>query len=283
MQTTNTVSFPGLFDWVFTLDRVAIKLVGLEIKWYGVIICLGVMLAMAYVLRRSPQFGSNPDQMVDILLWALPLGILGARVYYVVNRWDYYSQNPSQIISIWEGGLAIYGGIIAGFLTCFIYCRIKKIDYLSLFDLCSIGFLIGQTAGRWGNFVNAEAFGGLTNLPWGMSINGGAPVHPTFLYESLWNLAGLLFLHFYAKRRKFPGEMFLIYIGWYGLGRAWIEGLRTDSLYLGSTDIRISQALAALCFLAAAGLLIYYYAAKKPTKPLAGPKNDEEEPKHDVD
>ena len=260
---THTIAFPGMLDTVFTLNRTAFSLFGLDVKWYGVIICAGVLLAMAYALTKAPAHGITADQMTDVLLIAIPAGIVGARIYYVINRWDYYSQHPQDIVKTWEGGLAIYGGIILGFVAALIVCRVKKISFLAVADVAAIGFLIGQSIGRWGNFVNAEAFGGPTSLPWGMSINGGAPVHPAYLYESLWNLVGLVALHFYSKNRRFKGEILLLYVGWYGLGRAWIEGLRTDSLYLGSTDIRISQLLAILCAVTCAGMMIYFGITKK--------------------
>jgi len=286
---THTIAFPGISDTVFTLSKTAFSVFGLDIKWYGVIICIGVLLAMAYTLSRAPQFGLTADQMTDVLLIAIPAGIVGARLYYVVNRWDYYAQHPGDIVKTWEGGLAIYGGIILGFVAALIVCRVKKLNFLAVADLGSLGFLIGQSIGRWGNFVNAEAFGGPTSLPWGMSISGGATVHPAYLYESLWNLIGLVALHFYSKRRRFKGEIVLLYVGWYGLGRAWIEGLRTDSLYLGSTDIRISQLLAILCAVTCAGMMIYLSVTKKyPPLEAAAPaetptENQEEAGSHDID
>lgn len=197
--------------------------------------------------------------MLDVLLWALPSGIIGARLYFVVSKWDYYGENPGDIIKVWNGGLAILGGVILGILVAVIYCRIKKVDTLSLLDTAATGIFIGQIVGRWANFVNAECFGTETDLPWGMSINGQPPVHPCFLYESLWNLAGFIFLHFYLKKRKFRGEGILLYAAWYGLGRGWIEGLRTDSLYIAGTDLRKSQVYSIIMFVAATCLLIYNY------------------------
>ncbi len=262
---TNTISFPGLFDKVLQIDRIAFEVGPLSIKWYGVIIACGVLLACVYVMMRARQFGTSADQMTDLLIWALPIAVICARIYYVVNSWGYYSEDLSRVFQIWNGGLAIYGGVIGGFATAFVFCRIKKANAPGILDLGSLGLLIGQAVGRWGNFINAEAFGSATSLPWGMSINGGAPVHPAFIYESLWTIAGFIALHFYSKRRRFGGEIALLYLGWYGLGRAWIEGLRADSLYLGTTDIRISQLLAVLCVVFSAGMLIYCYATKKYT------------------
>lgn len=277
---TNTVAFPHLFDTVFTFHReifvIPIGSMQFSIKWYGLIIAIGFSLAVLYAFKRAPQFGTTTDELIDGLLITLPISIVGARAYYVLNSWSYYSERPGEIIRIWEGGLAIYGAVIAAFITVYIYGRVKKIDFFNLFDLASLGFLIGQIVGRWANFVNAEAFGGPTDAPWGMSINGGAPVHPTFLYESLWNVIGFAFLHFYSKRRHFKGEIALLYFAWYGLGRFFIEGLRTDSLYLGGTGIRVSQLFAILSYAAALGLWVYLrFVRKTPPAMLALDKDEE--------
>jgi len=257
-----TISFPGLFEKPITVDPIAFSIGNFGLRWYGVIIALGFLLAIIYVFKRASEFNTNTDQFVDILLWALPAAIIGARLYYVFNSWADYKDDLSQIFKIWEGGLAIYGGIIAAFVTAFIVCKVRKFDILSIFDLGAMGFLIGQCIGRWGNFINAEAFGTATTLPWRMIINRGAAVHPTFLYESLWNLIGFILLHFYSKRRKFRGELFLMYIAWYGLGRSFIEGLRTVSLYLGNTDIRISQLLAIISCIAAVAIWLMIVVGK---------------------
>ena len=238
----------------------------LSVKWYGVIIAFGFALAVLYASRRAKDFGTNSDELIDFLLWALPLSIVGARLYFVFNKWDYYGQHPGDIVKIWEGGLAIYGGVIAAFLTAFVFCRVRKISPFGLMDVGSLGLLIGQLVGRWANFVNAEAYGSETALPWGMAIDGGAPVHPTFLYESLWNLLGFVLLHFYSKKKRaFAGEIALLYFTWYGFGRFFIEGLRADSLFIGHTDIRISQALALALFLCMGGLWLYLRLSKKYT------------------
>ncbi len=276
---THTIGFPGLFEKAFTLNTEALSFsIGsfdFSIKWYGVIIAVGFILAVLYVTRRAPQFGTNSDEIIDLLLWALPIGIVGARLYFVLNKWDYYGQHPEDIVKIWEGGLAIYGGIIAAFLTVVVFSRVRKCNMLGIMDIGSLGLLIGQLVGRWANFVNAEAHGGETDLPWGMTIDGGTPVHPTFLYESLWNLIGFTLLHFYSKKKRaFAGEITLLYFAWYGFGRFFIEGLRTDSLYLGHTNIRISQALALVLFLIAGGLWLYLRLSKN-YKPIA-----KEEPKN---
>ena len=258
------ITFPGLFDDILTVPTETI----FGIRLYAVMIMTGFLIAALYAMKRSREFGSNPDIVADILIFALPISIIGARIYYVVNMWDYYSQNPKEIIAVWNGGLAIYGAVIAAAIVVIVYGKIKKMDILSFMDLGAISLLIGQFIGRWGNFFNAEAYGTATDLPWGMVIRTsvattGTAVHPTFLYESLWNFIGFIILHFYSKKRKFKGEIFLMYVAWYGLGRGFIEGLRTDSLMLGNTDIRISQVLAFVSCAVAVLTLIYLYVTKK--------------------
>ncbi len=262
---TNAISFPGLpiiGDKVFTIDRVAFTVFGKDIMWYGVIIATGFILAAIYAVKRAEKFGTNGDELIDMLLWTLPIAIVGARTYYVLYEWDYYKENLSEIYKIWNGGLAIYGAVIAAFIVVYFFGKKRKADILGILDIGCIGLLIGQFIGRWANFINAEAFGGQTLMPWGMVINGANPVHPTFFYESLWNFIGFIAIHFYSKKRKFRGEIMLLYVAWYGLGRSWVEGMRTDSLYVGSTNIRASQLFAIITFLAAIGLLTYFYISK---------------------
>lgn len=252
----HAISFPAL-GLDFQINRVAATVFGKDIYWYGIIICIGFVLAALYVNARVKEFGCTSDNLMDCLIICVPVGIICARIYYVVFEWDYYSQHPSEIIAVWNGGIAIYGAVIGVVIALYIYSRVKKVSFASLCDLAAFGLLIGQCIGRWGNFVNGEAHGGPTDLPWGMSIDGADAVHPTFLYESVWNLVGFIALHFYSKKRKFPGEMALLYVAWYGLGRAWIEGLRTDSLYIGS--LRVSQVLAAVSCIVAIVLLVRKY------------------------
>lgn len=252
----HTIGFPNL-GLEFTLNRVACTVLGKDIYWYGIIICAGFILAALYVSSRTKEFGITSDNLMDCLIICVPLGIICARIYYVVFEWSYYAEHPGEIIAIWKGGIAIYGGIIGTLIGLFVYSRVKKLSFASLCDLAAFGLLIGQCIGRWGNFVNGEAHGGLTILPWGMTIDGGSMVHPTFFYESLWNLIGFILLHFYSKKRKFKGEMALLYVAWYGAGRAWIEGLRTDSLYIG--PVRVSQLLAAISCIAAIAVLVRQY------------------------
>ena len=178
---SNSISFPGLMDKVFEIDRVAFNILGKDIMWYGIIIAFGFMLAVLFAGANCREFNWDHDSLIDGILLALPCAIIGARAYYVIFEWDYYSQHPREIIAIWNGGLGIYGAIIATVIAVYFFCKKRKGDILSAFDMVSMSYLLAQGIGRWGNFVNAEAHGGVTDLPWGMVINGGAPVHPTFL------------------------------------------------------------------------------------------------------
>ncbi len=241
----NNISFPGL-GLSFKISPIAMKLplVG-EVHWYGVIIGIGILLAFFYCSHIAKKEGISSDTIADLVIYALPVAIICARTYYVVFSWDYYQNNLSEVVKIWNGGLAIYGGIIGAIITGVIFCKLKKLEILKIFDICCQGLMIGQMIGRWGNFVNAEAFGGYCTNILRMSINGLAPVHPAFLYESLWNLAGFIILALLHKKRPFNGFTFFSYLSWYGVGRFMIEGLRTDSLYIGA--IRVSQLVAILC------------------------------------
>ena len=263
------ISFPGL-GLSCNPPRI-LEIGSFSIHYYGLIIAVGLLLAVIYACRRSKQFGIKEDDILDGVLWVTPFAVLCARLYYCIFAWNEggYSQNPISILYVWEGGLAIYGGVLGAILGVAVFCKIKKIKLPALLDLVALGFLIGQGIGRWGNFMNREAFGaavskdyflamGLTN-----QLTGQVEYyHPTFLYESLWNLTGFVILHFASKRRRYDGQIALGYAAWYGLGRAIIEGLRVDSLYWG--NIRVSQALAALSCIAALSLLIYFWI--KPPK-----------------
>lgn len=267
------ISFPEL-GLKFGISDVIIqfKLFGINfaLRWYGLLIAVGFLLAVIYALKHARHFGIDPDKLIDVTLVSALFAFVGARLYYVLFSSDlsYYFESPARIFRVWEGGLAIYGGIIFAFATALWMCRIRKVNTLALFDVASIGFLIGQGIGRWGNLFNQEAFGGNTTLPWGMTgsviqqgINGSGydtslPVHPTFLYESLWCFLGLVILHLISKKAyKFKGQIFSMYIVWYGLGRFIIEGLRTDSLMLGAT-MRVSQIVAAMSVLG--GLALFF-------------------------
>ncbi len=261
------ITFPNLGISV-NPSRVAFNVLGKDIYWYGIIIAAGFLLAVIYAMRRAPSFGLTEDNILDMLFVAVPLAIVCARLYYCIFYWDLYRDNPIAILYVWEGGLAIYGGVIGAVIGVAIFCRVKKLPIGPLLDVGSLGLLIGQMIGRWGNFMNREAHGAITDGFFKMGIADAAGnvtyYQPTFLYESVWNLVGFVALHFYSKRRKFDGEVFLLYLAWYGLGRAWIEGLRTDSLYLFNTGIRVSQLLAALSCVAAIAVLIYVRVVRKP-------------------
>ena len=233
----------------------------LTIHLYGVILALGLVLAVVYALRRKAEFGLSEDDLLDGVLWIAPFAIICARIYYCVFEWENYAANPISVLYIWEGGIAIYGAVIGAVLGVIIHCKlIKKISVLSVLDIVSLGFLIGQFIGRWGNFINREAHGGVTDnfLRMGLlnpSTGTGQYYHPTFLYESVWNFVGFILLHFQSKHRKYDGQTALMYVAWYGAGRALIEGLRTDSLWWG--NFRVSQVLAAAsCAVALIVLLI---------------------------
>ena len=253
------ISFPSLG---IDIDPIRTIEVGpFSIHLYGIIIALGLMLAIFYGWKRSKAFGIKADDITDGVLWIVPFAALCARLYYCIFRWEEggYAANPISVLYIWEGGLAIYGGVIGAVIGVTVYCHFKKIKLAALLDLVALGFLIGQSLGRWGNFFNREAFGAETEsfLRMGLLDSWTGEVtyhHPTFLYESLWNLVGFIALHFLSKKRRYDGQIALGYAFWYGLGRALIEGLRTDSLYLG--PFRVSQLLAALSCLGAAMVLV---------------------------
>ena len=274
------ISFPGLFgDWEFNPDPIAIH-IGHGIYWYGIILACAMLAGLFLCMKQAKRFGLTEDNVLDLVLWAVPCCILGSRIYYVIFYLDLYrnadgSLDWGRIIAIWDGGLAIYGTVIAGVIVVLIFTKVKKLRFAAMTDLAVMGLLLGQIIGRWANFINREAFGGLTDLPWRMRLWVSASqyieVHPTFLYESLWNLVGLLLMLFVVtKGRRFDGENTWFYFLWYGLGRAWIEGLRTDSLYLFDwtfmgQPIRVSQALSLVMVVVAAFMLFYNIKIKKRT------------------
>ena len=230
-----------------------------NIYLYGIVIALGLVLAVIYACRRSKEFGIREDDLLDGVLWVTPFAILCARAYYCIFSWESYASDPIRVLYIWEGGLAIYGGVLGAIIGVTVFCKLKRIKLPMLLDLVSLGFLIGQSMGRWGNFFNREAFGAETTSFLRMGLMNGYTgtvtyYHPTFFYESVWNALGFLLLHHLSKKRQYDGQIALGYVAWYGLGRAFIEGLRTDSLYWG--PFRVSQLLAATsCILAVAVLL----------------------------
>lgn len=264
MQTP--ITFPGL-GIELNPSPIAFSVFGKDIYWYGVIIALGFLAAYLVALRKAKKFGFTEDDILDMVFWAIPAGVIGARLYYCIFYWDLYRDDPISCLYIWEGGLAIYGGVIAGALGLMLFSKLKKRPLGVTLDLAAFGVIIGQIFGRWGNFFNREAHGSETDSLFRMGLYEGGAVryfHPTFLYESVWNLIGLVLMHLISRRRKFDGEIALFYLAWYGLGRMWVEGLRTDSLYLFGTGIRVSQLVAALCLLVFGGLLGYILLIKKP-------------------
>ncbi len=256
------VSFPGL-GLSFEISPIAFSIGDLHIHWYGIIIATGLLLAVIYAYFSAKRFNVDNNKLIDCVLVGVITGVIGARAYYVLFKLDYYIAHPSEIIMISNGGLAIYGGLIGGILGGCITAKILKMKIMPILDVAVLGFLIGQGIGRWGNFFNQEAFGTVTDLPWGMvsSNTGMEAVHPCFLYESIWCLLGFLLLHFLSKRyQKYSGQVFYGYLVWYGFERMIVEGLRTDSLYLPFSlfgmDIRVSQVLSGVIFLVGIILLI---------------------------
>ena len=291
---TEPIGFPGLgIEEINPADGFSIF--GFGIKFYGVIIALGVLLAVLYACRRAKEFGLTKDDIYNCVLIGVPCAIVGARLYYVIL----YGTPFSQWLNIRDGGIAIYGGVIGAVLGVGIFCfihRERRKKFLPCADIAGLGLLIGQSVGRWGNFFNREAFGSYCDNLFAMrlpesclnglsdsavtelkekAVNGFVQVHPTFLYESVWNAVGLLLIHFLSKKRKFDGQVFLYYLAWYGLGRMWIEGLRTDSLMGGS--LRFSQVVAIVSVVAATGLLIWMLLRKpNPQKMLVHQQTKEE-------
>ncbi len=236
------------------------SLFGLNIQFYGVIIAIGLMLAVFYGIKRCRQFGLKQDDILDGVLWIVPFAIICARAYYCIFEWDRYADDPISVLYIWKGGLAIYGGVIGAAIGVLVFCLIKRLRVGAVLDLVALGFLIGQSIGRWGNFFIREAFGEPTDIFIRMGLYDFVAekytyFHPTFLYESLWNLVGFIALHFLSKKRQYDGQIALGYVFWYGLGRTFIEGLRTDSLFIA--NFRVSQLLAACTCFVAAGVLLF--------------------------
>lgn len=305
---TVLVKFAGIAK-EFTVSN-TLNLGFTTVRWYGAIIAFGFLLAVLFGGRIAYKWKINLDKMIDVLLYGTIGGILGARLYYVAFKWDYYGQHLSEVFKIWEGGLAIYGGILGGLLAAFIVCKTEKLNFFNLLDMASMSLLIGQGIGRWGNYANQEAFGSITNRNWGMMSDTVAEyisehasyfglgnvenvkqyiadndiyVHPTFFYESVWCLLGFLVLYIIMrKRRKFSGQLFLCYGVWYGFERMVVEGLRSDSLYIANTSIRVSQVLSAVLMLVSLVLLIALYVKfSKHPKPIEGidffpPKTEKE-------
>lgn len=261
MRYDTTITFPGL--GLSVNPGRSFSLGPLTIHYYGVIIAVGLLLAAFYGLRRSKEFGLKQDDILDGVLGIVPFAVICARAYYCIFSWEEYASHPIQVLYIWEGGLAIYGGVIGAVIGVIVFCKIKRISLGATLDLVALGFLIGQSVGRWGNFFNREAYGAVTDSFLRMGLYQPALgrfeyYHPTFLYESVWNALGFLLLHFMSKKRQYDGQIALGYAVWYGAGRTVIEGLRMDSLYWGS--FRVSQMLALISCVAAVAVLIWQAA-----------------------
>lgn len=283
------VSFPNLGIYFENVGSY-ISVFGFRIAFYGMIITFGMICGYLVAEWQAKRTGQNPELYLDFAIYAIIFSVIGARLYYVIFAWDEFASNPLQIINLRTGGLAIYGGVIGGILTCIIYTRVKKLSFWLVADTSVAGLITGQIIGRWGNFFNKEAFGSYTDnllamrLPWDEArlhmssdsvaelskyvTDGYIQVHPTFLYESLWNLAVLVILLFYTKHKKFDGELLFIYLAGYGLGRVWIEGLRTDQLRIWGTSIAVSQLLALIMTVGSIAFIIYKRRKIMKNKPL---------------
>ena len=287
MNYFTEISFPSI-DFAWDPSR-SFSIGSLEIHWYGVIIAVGLLMAVLYACGRCKEFGLTEDDLIDGVLCIVPFAVICARLYYVVFQWDSYKNNLLDIFKIWNGGLAIYGGVIGAAIGIVVFARVKrnKVRLTAVLDITSLGFLIGQAIGRWGNFMNREAFGAPTDsfLRMGLlnSMTGQVEYyHPTFLYESVWNLCGFLLLHFLSKHRKYDGQIALGYVAWYGLGRTFIEGLRMDSLYWG--PVRVSQLLAAVsCFAAVVVLMVMMLRRNDPGQLFVNVKAAQEAAKEAAD
>ncbi len=260
----HNITFPKL-GLEFDVNTTAFSIGSFSVQWYGIIIACGFMLAILYGYAMAKKMNIDRDKFFDGIIVGLICGVVGARLYYCIfYPGDKYINNPLEILNIKEGGLAIYGGIIGGLLGGGITCKLRKLKVAACIDTAVVGFTIGQCIGRWGNFINQEAFGGATSLPWGMQSDATekvvvGPVHPCFLYESLWMLLGFILLHLFTRyKRRYDGQTTLMYMLWYGIGRFFIEGLRTDSLTVPGLDIRVSQLISAAMVLVSVVLLIIF-------------------------
>lgn len=285
------IRFPHLGIEIASLGK-GITIGGFTIAFYGMIIAFGMVMGYLMTAFQAKRTGQEPDLYLDLALWDIVFAVIGARIYYVVFSWDYYKDNLSQIFNTRGGGLAIYGGVIAGVITTIIFGKVRKQNFFQLLDTACVGLITGQIIGRWGNFCNREAFGGYTNGLFAMQLKESdvassnlthavlkhiveidgtryIQVHPTFLYESLWNVGVLVVLLLFTKHRKYNGQLFLIYLLGYGLGRVWIEGLRTDQLIFFGTGVAVSQVLSGVLVVASAGILIYQYVKGRQEKKTA--------------
>ena len=285
------IRFPHLGIEIASLGK-GITIGGFTIAFYGMIIAFGMVMGYLMTAFQAKRTGQEPDLYLDLALWDIVFAVIGARIYYVVFSWDYYKDNLPQIFNTLGGGLAIYGVVIAGVITTIIFGKVRKQNFFQLLDTACVGLITGQIIGRWGNFCNREAFGGYTNGLFAMQLKESdvassnlthavlkhiveidgtryIQVHPTFLYESLWNVGVLVVLLLFTKHRKYNGQIFLIYLLGYGLGRVWIEGLRTDQLIFFGTGVAVSQVLSGVLVVASAGILIYQYVKGRQEKKTA--------------
>ena len=259
----NVISFPKM-GITLNIDPIAFSIGTKPIYWYALIILAGVAAGLGIALASSKKRGVDPDNIYDVCLYGLIAAIIGARLYYVIFDFASFKDNFADIFKIWEGGLAIYGGLIGAVISTIIYCKIKKLNFLKIADIAAPGLILGQAIGRYGNFFNAEVYGFETTLPWGMSINGANPVHPLFLYESLWNIAGLILILIFRDKKKAHGQVFFSYVLWYSFGRFFLEGMRQSEYILKLTgNIGVSQILAAVLVIAAVIAVIWLGKNKK--------------------
>ena len=240
------------------MDRIAFTIFGIDVMWYGVLMATGMILGTFLAIKEAKRVGISEDDVLNLAMCAIPSGIIGARLYYVIFNWSYYSQNPSQILNFRGGGMAIHGALIGGILAGFIYTKIKKINFFKMADIALIGMPLAQAIGRWGNYINGEAHGGPTSLPWGIMVDG-VKVHPTFLYESIWDFGIFILLWMFRKKKKYEGQIAIYYIILYSLGRFFIEGLRTDSLMIG--PLRMAQVISLVGVIG--GIIAHIYLSKK--------------------
>ncbi|MCR1898011.1 prolipoprotein diacylglyceryl transferase [Irregularibacter muris] len=247
------------------MDPIAFNIFGLPVRWYGLLMSSSILIGLLLAMHLAKKNNYDAEKILDLVFYATPAAIIGARLYYVIFKWEYYSQYPKEIFAIWHGGLAIHGAVIAAIIVAIIYTRKKGLSFWEIVDYMAPSLILGQAIGRWGNFFNQEAYGGETNLPWAITVNdpikGMIKVHPTFFYEFLWNLAIFFFLLWYGKRKKANGEVFLLYAILYSVGRFFIEGLRTDSLMFG--EIRVAQLISVLTIIM--GVVIINYLRKNRT------------------
>ncbi len=278
----NEIGFPGLSIGPFEISRVAFEIGPFTVHWYAIILIAAIIAGFVFALHEAKRMNIESDVIYDVVLWGLPSAVVGARLFYVIFSLDEMQGSILNIFKIWDGGLSIFGGLIGAVISTILYCRHKKIKVSLIFDICAIPLMIGQTIGRWGNFVNAEVYGQATNVLWRMSING-VEVHPLFLYESLLMLLGIAVLIFYKSKKRFDGEIFLIYIAWYGIVRGFLEGMRQDEFILRMFGLPISQIVAFVSAAVAIGLLIYCYLNQQKLNLTATKVYNKEAPSDDTE